>query len=51
MINHPFSRGSVHITLPNVAITLVWDPNYSANPLDLELPVCAVRFAGRVIEP
>ena len=51
MMNHPFSRGSVHITSSDVTAAPLWDPKYNANPLDLELLARAVQFVERLVEP
>ncbi|KAK0645246.1 Dehydrogenase patE [Lasiodiplodia hormozganensis] len=37
LLNHPFSRGSVHITSANPAADPAIDPRYLSHPLDLEL--------------
>ncbi|PTB70529.1 GMC oxidoreductase [Trichoderma citrinoviride] len=44
MLNHPFSRGSVHITSANVDEFPTWDPNFNSNPLDLEISARHVQF-------
>ncbi|KAF7191123.1 Dehydrogenase citC, partial [Pseudocercospora fuligena] len=37
VLEHPFSRGSIHIASPNPSIYPVIDPNYLSHPLDIEL--------------
>ncbi|KAK1255988.1 hypothetical protein MKX07_008247 [Trichoderma sp. CBMAI-0711] len=44
MLNHPFSRGSVHITSADVDELPRWDPNFNSNPLDLEISRRHVQF-------
>ncbi|RFU72424.1 gmc oxidoreductase [Trichoderma arundinaceum] len=44
MLNHPFSRGSVHISSANVDELPTWDPNFNSNPLDLEISARHVQF-------
>ncbi|KAK1984481.1 hypothetical protein LZ30DRAFT_586110 [Colletotrichum cereale] len=49
ILNHPFSRGTVHITSPDVAVLPAWDPKYNSNPLDLELLARNVQFVERIV--
>ncbi|KZL75639.1 gmc oxidoreductase [Colletotrichum incanum] len=49
MLNHPFSRGTVHITSPNVTVLPNWDPKFNSNPLDLELLARNVQFVERIV--
>lgn len=51
VLNHPFSRGSVHITSSNVDELPVWDPKYNDNDLDFELLARAIKFVERIIAP
>ncbi|KAL6883820.1 GMC oxidoreductase [Trichoderma longibrachiatum] len=44
MLNHPFSRGSVHITSTDVDNLPTWDPKFNSNPLDLEVSARHVQF-------
>ncbi|GFP53175.1 GMC oxidoreductase family protein Mala s 12.0101 [Trichoderma asperellum] len=44
MLNHPFSRGSVHITSADVDKLPAWDPNFNSNPLDLEISARHIQF-------
>jgi choline dehydrogenase len=37
VLEHPFSRGSVHITSANVSVYPTIDPRYLSHPLDLEV--------------
>lgn len=49
VLNHPFSRGCVHITSPDFKDLPAWDPRYNANPLDLELLARNVRFVEKIV--
>ncbi|KAH0444703.1 GMC oxidoreductase [Colletotrichum camelliae] len=49
VLNHPFSRGCVHITSPDFKDLPVWDPRYNANPLDLELLARNVQFVEKIV--
>ncbi|KAF4900989.1 Dehydrogenase citC [Colletotrichum viniferum] len=49
VLNHPFSRGCVHITSPDFKDLLAWDPRYNANPLDLELLARNVQFVEKIV--
>ncbi|KAK3904712.1 hypothetical protein C8A05DRAFT_13459 [Staphylotrichum tortipilum] len=51
IINQPFSRGTVHITSPDVKAAPTWDPRYNSNPLDLELLARGVQFVERLVDP
>ncbi|KAL7822819.1 GMC oxidoreductase [Trichoderma gracile] len=44
MLNHPFSRGSVHITSADIDELPRWDPQFNSNPLDLEISARHVQF-------
>lgn len=44
LLNHPFSRGSVHITSADVDTLPTWDPGFNSNPLDLEISARNVQF-------
>ncbi|KAG9253767.1 uncharacterized protein F5Z01DRAFT_127773 [Emericellopsis atlantica] len=48
--NHPFSRGSVHITSPDAGQKPAWDPNYSANALDIEIVSRHIQFVETLVE-
>lgn len=48
LLNHPLSRGSVHITSPDVNVKPEWDPKYMSHPLDLEILARHVQFAEKV---
>ncbi|KAI9155535.1 Versicolorin B synthase 2 [Paramyrothecium foliicola] len=50
MLNHPFSRGSCHITSSNINVKPTWDPKYNANPVDLELLAHGVQFVERLVK-
>ncbi|KAI8182184.1 hypothetical protein K4K51_001215 [Colletotrichum sp. SAR 10_75] len=49
VLNHPFSRGCVHITSPDFNDLPAWDPRYNANPLDLELLARNVQFVEKIV--
>ncbi|GKT86499.1 GMC oxidoreductase [Colletotrichum tofieldiae] len=49
ILNHPFSRGTVHITSPEVTVLPTWDPKFNSNPLDLELLARNVQFVERIV--
>lgn len=49
MLNHPFSRGSCHITSSNVEQAPVWDPKYNDQAVDLELLAGAAQFTEKLI--
>ncbi|KAK0612444.1 hypothetical protein B0T17DRAFT_648607 [Bombardia bombarda] len=51
VLNHPFSRGSVHIASPSPAALPRWDPRYNSNPLDMELLARGVQFVERLVAP
>ncbi|KAK4201725.1 hypothetical protein QBC40DRAFT_197837 [Triangularia verruculosa] len=50
ILNHPFSRGSVHISSDDVHSPPVWDPKYNSNPLDMELLARGVEFVERIVD-
>lgn len=43
-LNHPLSRGSIHIANPNVEAPPIVDPAYLSHPLDLELLSRGLQF-------
>ncbi|KAM7220113.1 hypothetical protein V8F06_004441 [Rhypophila decipiens] len=47
-LNHPFSRGSVHITATEPGRNLEWDPKFNDNSLDEEILVGGVQFVERI---
>ncbi|GJC87649.1 dehydrogenase citC [Colletotrichum liriopes] len=49
ILNHPFSRGTVHIKSPEVTVLPTWDPKFNSNPLDLELLARNVQFVERIV--
>ncbi|KAH9906200.1 hypothetical protein F4778DRAFT_636217 [Xylariomycetidae sp. FL2044] len=49
ILNHPFSRGSVHITSPAVREKPEWDPKYLSHPLDMELQARHVQYVENLI--
>lgn len=48
ILNHPMSRGSVHIASPDIDVKPTWEPNFLAHPLDLELLARACQFGERI---
>ncbi|CAK7227111.1 hypothetical protein SCUCBS95973_006432 [Sporothrix curviconia] len=49
MLNHPLSRGHVHIVSADPAVKPEWDPRYVSDPLDLEILARAARFNETVV--
>ncbi|ETS81086.1 hypothetical protein PFICI_06088 [Pestalotiopsis fici W106-1] len=49
MLNHPFSRGSVHITSADVHTKPSWDPKYMSHPLDMQVLAQNVEFVERIV--
>ncbi|KAL2015460.1 hypothetical protein VTK56DRAFT_5404 [Thermocarpiscus australiensis] len=49
MLNHPFSRGSCHIASANIDDKPVWDPNYNAEPVDMEILARALQFVETLV--
>ncbi|KAF3402143.1 Oxygen-dependent choline dehydrogenase [Talaromyces pinophilus] len=47
LLNHPFSRGSVHINSRDVNQLPTWDPNFNSNPLDLEISALHAMFVEK----
>ncbi|KAK8076164.1 aryl-alcohol dehydrogenase [Apiospora phragmitis] len=47
-LNHPASRGSVHIVSPDVRVQPRFDPRYMSHPLDLEILARHVQFVERI---
>ncbi|KAI1495110.1 hypothetical protein F5X96DRAFT_613462 [Biscogniauxia mediterranea] len=50
LLNHPFSRGSVHAASADPAAPPAWDPRYCSHPLDLEILARSVQFVERIVE-
>ncbi|CAG9987339.1 unnamed protein product [Clonostachys byssicola] len=50
LLNHPFSRGSVHIKSSNIHDLPVWDPNFGSNPFDTELSARHLQFVETLIK-
>jgi len=48
VLNHPFSRGSSHISSADPKAHPVFDPNYFANGVDFEIMVDAVLFMQKL---
>lgn len=49
ILNHPFSRGSCHITSSNFEEKPAWDPRYNSEEVDLELLARAAQFTEKLI--
>lgn len=49
MLNHPFSRGSCHITSGDYAAAPQWDPRYNDQAVDLELLARAALFTETLV--
>ncbi|KAK9796542.1 putative Glucose-methanol-choline oxidoreductase N-terminal domain-containing protein [Seiridium cardinale] len=49
VLNHPFSRGSVHITSGDVNVKPEWEPNFMSHPLDLELLARNVQYVEKIV--
>jgi choline dehydrogenase len=50
VLTHAFSRGTVHIQSPDVAIPPIIDPNYMTNPLDIEILSHGLLFTQAISE-
>lgn len=50
ILNHPLSRGGVHISSPDVRAKPTWDPQYNSNDLNLQILARGVQFAERLVE-
>lgn len=50
-LNHPFSRGSVHITANEPGRGIEWDPKYNENALDEEILAGGVQFIEKLVHP
>ncbi|KAF2136956.1 GMC oxidoreductase [Aplosporella prunicola CBS 121167] len=50
ILNHPFSRGSVHIRSADPLAPPAIDPRYLSHPLDLELQARHVQFLERFVQ-
>lgn len=46
---HPFSRGTCHITSPDIGITPTIDPGYLTHPADLEILSRSALFAEKLM--
>ncbi|KAI1331757.1 hypothetical protein F5Y16DRAFT_243319 [Xylariaceae sp. FL0255] len=49
LLNHPFSRGNVHITSTDASVPPSWDPKYCTHPLDLEILARTVGFVEKIV--
>lgn len=49
LLNHPFSRGSVHINSADVNQLPSWDPKFNSNPLDLEISALHAMFVEKFV--
>ncbi|CAG5181937.1 uncharacterized protein ALTATR162_LOCUS9910 [Alternaria atra] len=47
-LQHPFSRGSVHIRSGNPQDAPIIDPNYLAHPLDVEIMARCIQFVATI---
>ncbi|KAF2137449.1 GMC oxidoreductase [Aplosporella prunicola CBS 121167] len=50
MLNHPFSRGNVHITSADPHTAPAIDPRYLSHPLDVELQARHTQYLERLVE-
>ncbi|KAK7960564.1 aryl-alcohol dehydrogenase [Apiospora saccharicola] len=48
-LNHPASRGSVHIVSPDIRDKPTVDPRYMSHPLDLEVMARHVQFVEKIV--
>jgi choline dehydrogenase-like flavoprotein len=48
VIQHPFSRGSVHITSKDPSAKPALDPNYLSHEYDVQAAVNAIKFARKI---
>lgn len=48
-LNHPFSRGTCHISSPNVEDKPTWDPRYNSEAIDMELLARGVQFVEKLV--
>ncbi|KAI1344692.1 GMC oxidoreductase-domain-containing protein [Xylariaceae sp. FL0016] len=49
LLNHPFSRGSVHIVSADPSVAPKWDPRYCSHPLDVEILARGVQFVEKIV--
>ena len=49
VLNHPFSRGTVHIASGDAAVKPKWDPRYLSHALDLEVLARHVQFVEGLV--
>ncbi|KAH8201473.1 hypothetical protein TruAng_004397 [Truncatella angustata] len=49
ILNHPFSRGSVHITSADVHKKPSFDPKFMSHPLDMQVLAQNVEFVERIV--
>ncbi|KAK5634589.1 hypothetical protein RRF57_010302 [Xylaria bambusicola] len=49
LLNHPFSRGNVHISSSDASVPPTWNPNYCSHPLDLEILARTVGFVEKIV--
>jgi choline dehydrogenase len=50
VLTHAFSRGTVHIQSPDVAIPSIIDPRYMSNPVDVEVFSSGLLFTQAISE-
>ena len=48
-LNHPFSRGTCHISSPNVEEKPTWDPRFNSENIDMELLARGVQFVEKLV--
>jgi len=49
ILNHPFSRGRVHISGPDISEKPTWDPGYNSHELDLQILARGVGFVEKLV--
>ncbi|KAJ2898828.1 GMC oxidoreductase [Zalerion maritima] len=49
ILNHPFSRGSCHITSADPTVKPEWNPRFNANPADMEILARNVQFVDNIV--
>ncbi|KAK6073830.1 GMC oxidoreductase [Seiridium cupressi] len=49
VLNHPFSRGSIHIKSGDVNVKPEWESNFKSHPLDLELLARNVQRVEKIV--
>lgn len=49
ILNHPFSRGTAHITSGDIDVKPEWEPNFMSHPLDLEILARNIQFVEKIL--